>query len=191
MKFILSTLLMLILASFWLEGICQAADFVVVKKKGRSYKTFLKGTYTSFFTTEGEYIQGRILDIRNDSLFFREIIIRQVPTQWGVTRLDTVATPVRSIHYQNIRAIPRQDHSFSYIKNGTLLMIGGGGYILLNLVNGAYLHDPPFSKKNLPGMATATGVLAAGFVMSKLHKPSLRIEKKYTIHYINLTTPKR
>ena len=63
-------------------------------------------------------------------------------------------------------------------------MIGGAGYLLLNLVNGAYLNDPPFGKDNLPGMAAATGVFAGGFIMSKLHKPIIRVGKKYSIHYV-------
>jgi hypothetical protein len=167
----------------------QAADFIVVKKGKQNYATFMKGAPARFYTS-GEYIESRVMDIRDDSLFFKQIIIRQVPTAWGVYQLDTVATPVRSIHFKDITAIPRKHQAFSYIRNGSIFMIGGAGYILLNVVNGAYLHDPPFGSRNLPSMLAATGVLATGFIMNRLHKPVLQFGKKYTIHYVNLTTTK-
>jgi hypothetical protein len=189
MRNTLTTLLLLLILSA--EGYSQAGDFITVKKNGRSYKAFYKGAYVRFFTTDGLFVETFIADIRNDSLFYKPIILQRVGTSWGVTNLDTVATSIRGISYRDIGALPRKDQSFAYIKNGTLLMIAGGGYLLLNLVNGAYLHDPPFGSKNLAGMATASGVLGAGFVLSKLHKPIIRIGKKYTVHYINLTAPKR
>jgi hypothetical protein len=147
-------------------------------------RTFLKGSYATFLTSTNGWVQSRIIDIKNDSVLFREVIVRQVATPWGVPNLDTIATPLVSIHYSDIIGVPRGKESFSYIKNGTLPMIGGAGYILLNLVNGAYLNFSPFSKQNLPGVAVATGVFAAGFLLNKLHKPYIKFDKKYSLEYI-------
>lgn len=189
MRNTLTLLLLLLIVST--EGFSQAGDFISVKKNGRSYTSFYKGAHVRFFTTDGAFVEAFVADIRDDSLFFKPIILRRVGTPWGVTNIDTVATSVKGISYKEVGALPRKNKSFSYIKNGTLLMIGGAGYLLLNLVNGAYLHDPPFGKENLPGMAAATGVFATGFLQSKLHKPIIQMGKKYTVHYINLTASKR
>lgn len=181
-------LLCIAIFSFTIYASSQASDFIVIRKNGVTIKSFLKGAYVKFFVTNGEYIESYITDIRNDSMYFKQIIVRQIGTPWGVPNLDTVATPIRSITYNEIDGIPRLNESFSYIKNGTLPMIGGGGYILLNLVNGAYLRDAPFGKKNLPGMAIATGVFSVGLLMNKLHKPFIKIGKKYSLEYIRINS---
>ena len=162
----------------------QGSDFIVIKKNEHTIRTFFNGSIARFRTVSGEWFDGKIVQIMNDSLFFREVIIQQVPTPWGVPRLDTMTTYVRKVHYKDISAIPRRAESFSYIKNGSLLKIIGVGYIGLNLVNSAYQHYAPFGKENLPGLLTATGVFAVGKTMQKLHKPYLAIGKKYAVRYI-------
>ncbi len=162
----------------------QAGDFVVIKKKNQTIRTFFSGSYARFQLLGGEWFNGRIVHIQNDSLFFREVIVQQVPTPWGVTRLDTMTTSVRKVHYNDIIAVPRRKESFTYIKNGSLLMIGGGGFIALNLVNSAHQHYAPFGKDNLQGMLTAAGAFAAGKTMHKLHKPYHTMGKKYKVRYI-------
>jgi hypothetical protein len=168
----------------------QAGDFIVIRKNNQNIRTFLKGSLIRFITKAGEPIESKILDIRHDSLFFKEVILQRVGTPWGVGRLDTVATPIRQIHYTEIGAVPRKNEAFSYIKNGSLLMIGSGGYIILNVINGAYMHYPPLGKKNRPGLLAAASVFAVGFLQSKLHKPYLEIGKKYSVEYIKLNSTK-
>jgi hypothetical protein len=166
------------------DAFTQAGDFIVIRKKDQTIRTFFNGSVMRFSTVNGEWFDGRVVDIKNDSLFFREVVVRQVPTPWGVSRLDTMTTYIRKVHYSDIAAIPRRSESFGYIKNGTLLMIGGAGYMALNTVNSAYQHYPLFGRDNLPGLIAAAGVFAIGKTMHKLHKPYLVIGKKYTVRYI-------
>ena len=63
-------------------------------------------------------------------------------------------------------------------------MVGSVGYILLNVINGAYLHYSLTSRRNLEGLATAVVIFVKGKFMHKLHKPFLAIGKKYTVGYI-------
>ena len=91
---------------------------------------------------------------------------------------------IKKVHYNDIVAIPKKHESFSYIKNGTLFMIGGGGYILLNVVNSAYLHYAVFGKKNLPGILAATGTFGAGYLLKKLHKRYITIGNRYSVEYV-------
>ncbi len=162
----------------------QAGDFVVIKHKHQSVRTFFIGSLAQFQTNTGEWFNGRIVNIKNDSLFFREVIVRQVPTPWGVTRLDTMTTFTRKIHFSEIVAVPRKAQSFGYIKNGSLFMIGGGGFIGLNLINSIQQRYPPFGKDNLPNLLIAGGVFALGKTMQKLHRPFLTMGKKYKVVYI-------
>lgn len=162
----------------------QTGDFIVIKKNNQTVKTFFTGSNARFKTISGQWFDGNIIDIRNDSLFFREVIVQQVPTPWGVPRLDTMTTFVRRIYYKDIIAIPKRSESFTYIKNGVLLMVLGGGYAGLNIINSGYQHYAPFGKDNLPNLLTAAGVFGVGKLMQKRHKPYVQIGGKYSMRYI-------
>lgn len=169
-----------------LKGIAQAGDIVVIRKNGQGIKTFMKGLYTTFKTSTGYWVNAYISDIKNDSVYFKEVIVRQVPTQWGVSRLDTMATIITGLHYLDIVAIPKKRAPFSFIKNGTLFMAAGGGYVALNIVNSAILHYPIFSKQNTPALLTGIAVFGIGKLMHKLHKNVISVGKTYSIHYIKI-----
>ena len=158
----------------------------MIKHKGQSVKTFMKGLYATFKTTSGGWVNAYVYDLKNDSIFFKDVIVRQVPTQWGVPKMDTMATIIRGLHYQEIASVPKRRESFSFIRNGTLFMIGGAGFVGLNVVNSAILHYPVFDKQNVPGLVAGAGVFGIGKLMQKLHKDVVTVGKKYTIHYIKL-----
>lgn len=162
----------------------QAGDFVVIKNKNQTVRTFFRGSVAQFQTNTGEWFNGKIVNIQNDSLFFREIIVRQMPTPWGVYRLDTMTTFTRKILFTDIVAIPRKTESFRYIKNGSLLMIGGGGFIGLNLINSIQQRYAPLGKDNLPNLLVAASAFALGKTMQKLRKPYIIMGKKYKVVYI-------
>lgn len=170
----------------FITAYAQSSDFIVVKKNGQNFKSFFKGAYATFQINKNEWIASRIADIKNDSIFFREVMVRQVATPWGVPKLDTMTTSLRKIHYHDITAVPRRNESFTFIKDGTLLMMGGGGYMLLNIVNGSYLHYAILGKENLPGLLVATGVFGTGLLLKKLRKPYLLTGKKYRVEYIRM-----
>ncbi len=162
----------------------QAGDFLVIRKNGHSVKTIFGGSMVTFRTTDGEWFNGRVERIDHDSIFFREVIVRQVGTPWGVARLDTMTTFIRKIHYNEVAAIPRRKASFTYIKNGSLLMIGAAGYLALNLVNSSSQHYSFTSRENLKGVYIAGGAFGVGKLLHTLRKPYLFIGKKYSAHYI-------
>jgi hypothetical protein len=168
------------------NSIAQTGNMIVIKKGEQRVKTFMKGLTATFRTTTGDWVNATIHDLKNDSIFFKDIIVRQVATQWGVPRMDTMATIIRGMHYQDIAAVPKRRESFSFIRNGTLFMIGGAGYVGLNVINSAILKYPVFDKENLPGLAAGAGIFGVGKLMQKLHKDIITVGKKYTIHYIKL-----
>jgi hypothetical protein len=100
--------------------------------------------------------------------------------------MDTMATIIRGIHYRDIAAVPKRQESFSYMRNGTFLMIGGAGYVGLNVINSAIVKYPVFAKDNIPRLAAGAGVFGVGKLIQKLHKDVITVGKKYTIHYIKL-----
>src|SRR5699024_1458028 len=144
--------LLIILISISSASFCQLSDFIVVKKRnGRTIETFMAGKAILFKTNTGAVIDGQIKDIRNDSIFVQTYVIRTVPTNLGVTILDTISRSLFASNYQNISRIKVFHKAESSGGNllGPLLMLGGSGYIVLNLINSAGKSEPLTEKKNV------------------------------------------
>jgi len=169
----------------------QVSDFIKVKKRNnRTLKTFFPGSLISCQTVYGNYIGGIVSAVHNDSVFVKEFDIRSVPNQWGVSSVDTLGSYVVGIHYKDIQTIEFQKHeSFGFVKNGSLLMIGGIGYAALNLVNGKYLKQPITDPENMKSLGISLGVAGVGFLLNRLNKMNNRNGKKYIVEYVCMTCP--
>ena len=78
--------------------------------------------------------------------------------------------------------------SFRFLKYGTIFIVGGLGYVALNLINGAYLHESVSNKENMKKLGIAVGVAGGGFLLQYLQIRSERNIKKYRIDYIRMNT---
>ncbi len=167
----------------------QVSDFIKVKKRNnRTLKTFFPGSIISCQTVYGNYIGGVVRDIRNDSVFVKEYDVRTLPNQWGVASVDTLGSYIVGIHYKDILMVEYgKRESFGFIKNGTLFMIGGIGYAVLNLVNGKYLKESVTGKENLKSLGISLGVAGAGYLMSRVYKRNNKAGKRYIVEYVRMT----
>jgi hypothetical protein len=59
-------------------------------------------------------------------------------------------------------------------------MIGGTGYLLLHIVNAAYLKEPVIGST----VAIAGGIAVGGFLMNKFRKRKYEIGRGYDLKYI-------
>lgn len=164
------------------------SDFIVVKKRNnRTVKTFMPGSPITITTFQDYVISGPIEEIKNDSVFVKMYNIRTLPTQFGTTVVDTFGTNLTGINYKDIQKIDvGKKEAFVFVKNGTLFMVGGLGYIALNLINGAYLHESVDDSKNVTGLAIAGGVAITGFVMNRIYHSRKKHGKLYKIEYIHM-----
>ncbi len=186
MRKILHVVILLIISSSCLS---QVSDFIKVKKRNnRTLKTFFPGSIISCQTVYGNAVGGIVHAIRNDSVFVKQFDIRAVPNQWGVSSVDTLGSYVVGIHYKDIETVVFKSHeSFGFIKNGTLLTVGGLGYAGLNLVNGKYLKQPITDRDNLTSLSISLGVAGVGYLLNRLHKTNNRNGKKYIVEYVHMT----
>ena len=172
-----------------LAGFSQASDFISVRKKnGITVKSIFPGSIVSLRTVYANDINGVVEAVKNDSLFVKEYDVRSVPNQWGTFTVDTLGSTVIGFNYCDIETVVyKERRSFSFIKNGTILMVGGVGYVLLNVINGAYLKQSIVGKENRKSLVIALGVAGTGFLMNRLHAKS--VNKRYTIIYNCMTCP--
>ncbi|MFT3826208.1 MAG: hypothetical protein QM731_19955 [Chitinophagaceae bacterium] len=184
------SLLLVVNASFAQATFAQT-DFIVLKKKNnRTIKTFYPGVFISAYTYNDFFINGFIKDIRNDSIYIRQEERRLVGTEFG-TKLDTVAYTI-GIDYRQIKQFNYKGYTwnhkkgFSQITLPKLMIVGGTGYVLLELINTLYRKESLTQDNKLVSLSIGAGVALAGFGLEKLSQSGKR---KYKVVYIKAGTP--
>jgi hypothetical protein len=169
-----------------IQSIAQQSDFILFKKKDRTIATYFTGTDIKFTDVSGAYIEGTITAIRNDSIFLKEYVIRQLPTQLGVYILDTTYYYYQN-HYNQIKAIAKAGRHFDWGASGSVLM---GGGILLAVASGViyFADNSKFSPELLIAGVGLTGV---GYLLIKSSGKGMVIGKKYSLVYIKAADNKK
>lgn len=170
----------------------QQSDFIVLKKKNnRTLRTYYPGAFISAETYAGFPINGFILAIRNDSIICRQEELQLMQAKEGMgTVVDTFRYTI-GIPYDHIA-------KFNYTRNYTwggkrgfaqvvlpkLMMIGGVGFVALELVNTAYRKESLNEGNKLQSMGIALGVAAAGWIISERKERNLKVGKKFKVVYV-------
>lgn len=186
---------LILMILFSLHSIAQSSDFIVLKKKNnRTLRTYFPGSYLSGSTYDGFNLHGIIKQIRNDSIFFEQMNVRQVPTQFGTPILDTLFYTL-ALHYTDIRIynykVQRSRDRGGSSMMPRLLQLGGTGYIILELVNTAYRKESLSDNKKLTGLGVAALVAAAGFFWQHQKQKALVSGKNYRVEYIQMGSIKK
>ncbi|HTN05205.1 hypothetical protein [Agriterribacter sp.] len=178
---------LLLLACLFLSfySFSQQNDFLSFRKKDRTIKSYFKGMPIAFVHINGSGVNGIIERVYNDTIYIKQFDVRMLPTPWGTSVQDTVGHYDLRFHYNEIAAIPRPPKAFEFVRNGTLFMIGGGGYAFLHTFNGLIQKETVYPSTLL----ISGGVAALGFTMHKLRKYYYPIGKKYSMVYVKMTSP--
>ena len=171
----------------------QVSDFISVRKKnGRTIKSFFPGSPIIAETFYGSYLDGWVEAIRSDSVFIKIYDVRYYGTPYGGTIIDTIRNYIVPIYHEEIKSIQVFERRKQFpSKISKLLLIGGSGYFLLNLANGAYLNESVSDKKNLRSLGISLGSVGAGLLLNRLFKPNNFSEGKHRIVYVKMKTSVR
>ena len=170
--------------------VAQQSDFIVVKKhNNKTLKTYSEGSFITAETFNGFRLNGYISAIRNDSIIVKQHITTLVNTDFG-QKLDTVVFTV-GINYSEIKKFEFKAGDLAGRKKGFLevtgpkiLMIGGVGYIVLELVNTAYRGDNLSDGNTLTNIAIAGAVAVTGFLWNHIANSRDRVGGKYKVVYV-------
>jgi hypothetical protein len=178
--------ILIIIAFFVINSSFGQSDFFQLKKRDKVLKTWYKDNYIYLQLKNSQWLNAVIYKIQDDSLYLRPYIVQTYVNRLGLNFLDTTFYGLMTIHINNIRAFPKEDEGFSYVKNGLIFDIAGGGYLLLNVINTLSDGDQVFGSDNIAKISIATGVLALGIVLGLTHKSTYIIGKKYRLEYISV-----
>jgi hypothetical protein len=163
----------------------QQADFLVLKKKQHTIKSFFTGNHVNFLTA-GRGYNGLVTAIKRDSVFMTEFDIRQVPTNLGVYVLDTIARYYVAFPVNEITGIAEDQRGFNWSASGASLL--GGGILLTTIGAGTWIFTKPGTRYHAPvqlviGSAILGGI---GYFILKAHSSTYKFGKKYSLHYVSV-----
>jgi hypothetical protein len=177
---------LIVLSFFFYKITYSQQDFLLLKKRNKTIASFYIGSPITFRTAAGDWVDAYINKIANDTLYIKEFELVTYVNSWGMPAVDTMWRNTRKITTKDIVAFPRQDQSINYIKNGTILQVGAGGYILLNVINTLSSGDNLFENNNGLRLAIAGAVFVIGTLMHTSRSPEIKIGKKYKLQYIKM-----
>ena len=178
MKWLLNLLLMLPLASE-----AQSPDFIILKKNSKTIRNYYPGINIQFVSTGGVYRDALITEIKNDSIYLQEFLVRRLPTVYGTYINDTAGSFRYTYHYNEIKSFGKKEKKgFNAAGSGAALL---GGGILLTLASGiSYIADKEKFSPGLLGASVALGGL--GYLMTTTGKKAIVIGRKYTLKYMSM-----
>lgn len=179
------TLLVLLLIGN--QTFAQSSDVILLKRNNKTIKRYFAGSDIDLTTTTGVYISATITKIKNDSLFLKQYVVRQTPTQLGVFVLDTVTTYYYKYHYNQVKAIGKTGRRFNLSASAASLLGGGA---LLTVAGGiVYLVDRTNFSPSL--MIASASLATIGYVLAKTGGKGIIIGKKYSLVYLGISDNKK
>jgi hypothetical protein len=167
-----------------LVGIGQNSNsgFLILKKGNKTLGRYYKGNPMFFYTKESMPVTGVVDKITPDSIYLFQYQIRRMQRADGAMVFDTTGRFPLAFSIANIGSFPAgQQKGKNLLTEGTLLMLAGGGYLVLNIFNTTRQGDPPFGEENLSNVLIAAGAVAAGFLLKKSWPSRWYIGKKYKL----------
>lgn len=170
----------------------QSLDYISVRKKnGAVLKNFFSGSEMMLQTTEGAYLQGPIKTVRNDTVYLTLYDIRFMPTVYGGFVRDTLTTTTAGVYYKDIKRIQLNTRrNFSQRNGPGLLMLAGGGYLALNVLNGAFYKGGVSGNERIKRIGTGAALFGVGYLLQKLFRTDGFSKPSQQILYVNLSPKK-
>ena len=109
--------------------------------------------------------------------------------RFAIKEIEVMPTKKQMVYYKDDRVIVIPGHTkFMWVKNGFLFKTVGAGYATLNIANHLIDKEPPFAKKNLPGLGIAAGLFFLGEFLHLRYDPLIHLGKKYRLEAVMLET---
>ena len=166
-------------------------DFIVLKKRNnRTLKTYREGSFLSATTNTGFQLNGFIKAIRHDSIFITQQETKLVNTGFGQT-IDTVFHTfgfdyriITAFYFQRQYDPIMRKRGFVQTTLPAILILGGTGFVALELINTLYRKEKLNDEKKLLSIGIAAGIAGTGVLLQTLNSRKNKVGNKYKVFYI-------
>ena len=162
----------------------QASDFLILKRKNKTAATYYAGSNIQFTTSTGAFLNARINEIKNDTIYMQEFIIRQALTMFGTIVPDTVGSYHYKFHYNEIQSIGYSKKQHFDWKGSGAALLGGGTLLTLG---SAVVLIADRQKFSAPLMIASAGLATLGYFMAKGKSSGKMIGKAYKLRYMSMS----
>ena len=174
---------------FIISSLFAQENILIFKKGNKSVEKYWKGTFIAFQLENKTWEKGELVKIKGDSFYIRPRVIR-----YSFMQTDTFYYPVKGFKLSDIYAMPKKGYlidfvngrfqiskygghvHFYWIRSGYIFRLAGAGFALLGLVNGSLINIP-----------IGAAVFAAGVIMKKTYKLTIRMKGKYRVESFELS----
>jgi hypothetical protein len=194
-----NALILLLFCSF---AVSAQGNFLVLKKRDKPIQHYWIGSRITIKPTNSDWLRGVITRITPDSFYLTQEILRYTMMgydtlhisgfKFSIREIEVMPTKKQMVYYKDDRVIVIPGHTkFMWVKNGFLFQALGAGYVTLNITNHLIDKDPPFAKKNLPGLGIAAGLFLVGQFLHLRYDPLIHLGKKYRLEAVMLDSETR
>jgi hypothetical protein len=165
-------------------SIAQTSDILLLKKKNRTVGHFFAGAPISFISKDGKQVSGTIDSLVRDSIFMTSQTEHMAPNMFG--GYSPVKGPAYQMQYAitDISGFPIKHRKWGLITSGTLFIVGGSAYLVLNIVNTLREKQPLFGSDNLPRIVGGLSAVTLGLILRYTQRTSIVLGKKYQLIYL-------
>jgi hypothetical protein len=165
----------------------QQSDILLLKKNNKTVGHFFAGSSISFLIKDGGHIAGKIDSLLRDSIFMTRQAEHMAPNMFG--SYSPVLGPAYQMQFavSDIAGFPIQHRKWGLITSGTLFIVGGSAYLVLNVVNTLREKQPLFGSDNLPRILGGLTAVTAGLVLRFTQRKNMMLGGKYQLVYLPAT----
>lgn len=129
--------------------------------------------------------------LQHDTVYVTIYDVRYLATTYGGFLRDTVTTSIVPVYYKDIKRIQLAvRRNFLQRSGPALLMLGGGGYLFLNVLNGALYNQSVSGGERVRRAGIGAGLLSIGYALKKLFRGDGFSKPSQPIRYVNLSPKK-
>jgi hypothetical protein len=174
--------LLLFLFLFFTQAASAQEGFLVFKKKNKTYRTFMSGSYLQITHRNGTDISAELRHVKKDSISLRAYMVQRLASTTGFVFFDTIYTASTTYALADIKTIYIQKRGFSYKTSEYTAYLAAGVFSIMAVVNGAKFKNENGKSTILRDVAIrGGGLFALGRLFHWLGRENFRLGKKYRL----------
>lgn len=182
----------LLLATFLTLAVAAHAQIngaLVLKRHNTVVERYYTYRGITFIDQQGQRITGVIAGGAKDSVYLRFYDVRRGINYWGLPTWDTIGAMPMPYALSDIKYVIRTRTGLNYGADGTILISAAVVLQVLELINGAYLHQPAKDWFTSGSALTSIGLAGLGAWLLTLQSKRYRLGHTYHLEYYGFSAP--
>ncbi|TDW99581.1 hypothetical protein [Dinghuibacter silviterrae] len=183
-------ILLTFLLTLHLATHAQISGVIALKRHNVTVQRYYanRSSFT-FINQDGQRITGVVAGGAKDTIYLRFYDVRQGVNMLGLPTWDTLTNYPVPFAISEIKEVVRDRTSLNYAADGSILIAAGVGLQVLEVVNGAYMHQDAKDWLTGGSFLTSVGLAGLGAWLITLQTKHYRIGKKYHLEYYGFSAP--